>query len=69
MQVQILQVHHGRILIDFLDPLVVSRKIATTDNTKYVTINEIVPELKDGTIVAGTADGINFIENEKVYRC
>jgi len=49
MQVQILQVHRGRILIDFLDPLVVSRKIATTDNTKYVTINEIVLELKDGT--------------------
>lgn len=49
MKVQILQAHHGRILIDFLDPLVVSRKIATTDNTKYVTINEIAFEIKDGT--------------------
>lgn len=49
MQALILQVRRGRILIDFLDPLVVSRKIATTDNTKFVTINEIAFELKDGT--------------------
>ena len=28
----------GRIFIDFIDPLIVAQKVATTDNNKYVTI-------------------------------
>lgn len=38
----------ARILIDFVDPLVVAKKIATTDDNKYLTINDIEGELRDG---------------------
>ena len=38
----------ARILIDFLDPLVVAEKIATTENYKYITIDDIAYELRDG---------------------
>ena len=38
----------ARILIDFIDPLVVAMKIATTDTSKYLTINDIETELRDG---------------------
>ena len=38
----------GRILIDFMDPLIVAEKIAITDKTKFVTINDIVNDLRDG---------------------
>ena len=38
----------GRILIDFMDPLIVAEKIATTEKNKFVTINDIVNELRDG---------------------
>ena len=38
----------ARILIDFIDPLVVAMKIATTDFRKYLTINDIEDELRDG---------------------
>lgn len=38
----------ARILIDFVDPLVVARKVATTDSNKYITINDIEEELRDG---------------------
>lgn len=38
----------GRIMIDFIDPLIVAERIATTDNTKYLTINDIKDELRDG---------------------
>lgn len=37
-----------RILIDFIDPLIVAEKVAITDKDRYITINEIAPELKDG---------------------
>ena len=37
-----------RIMIDFIDPLIVAERIATTDNTKYLTINDIREELRDG---------------------
>lgn len=39
----------ARVLIDFVDPLVVAEKIATTENYKYVTINDIANDLRDGT--------------------
>ncbi len=35
-------------MIDFIDPLIVAERIATTDNTKYLTINDIEDELRDG---------------------
>lgn len=38
----------ARILIDFIDPLIVAEKVATTSNYKYITINEIANELRDG---------------------
>ena len=38
----------ARIMIDFLDPLIVAERIATTENTKYLTIEDIKEELRDG---------------------
>ena len=38
----------ARILIDFVDPLVVAEKIATTDASKYLTIQDIEDDLRDG---------------------
>ena len=38
----------ARILIDFMDPLVVAEKIAFTENYKYITIDDIARELRDG---------------------
>lgn len=38
----------GRILIDFLDPLIVAENIATTEEYKYLTIDDIAKELRDG---------------------
>jgi len=38
----------GRILIDFIDPLIVAEKIALTDNYKFVSIYEISKEIRDG---------------------
>ena len=38
----------ARILIDFLDPLVVAQKVAFTENYKYITIDDIAHELRDG---------------------
>lgn len=39
----------ARVLIDFMDPLIVAEKVATTEDYKYVTINDIADELRDGT--------------------
>ena len=39
----------ARILIDFLDPIIVAKKVATTEEYKYITIGEIAKELRDGT--------------------
>lgn len=39
----------ARVLIDFLDPLVVAEKVATTEDYRYITINDIADELRDGT--------------------
>ncbi len=38
----------ARILIEFLDPLIVAKGVATTDSYKYVTIDDIADELRDG---------------------
>ena len=39
----------ARILIDFIDPIIVAKKVATTEEYKYITIGEIAKELRDGT--------------------
>ena len=38
----------ARILIDFLDPLIVAKSIALADKNKYITIDDFVSELRDG---------------------
>ncbi len=38
----------GRILIDFEDPLIIAEKVATTEEYKYISIDEISKHLKDG---------------------
>ena len=38
----------ARIMIDFVDPLVVAEKIATTDSNRYLTIQDIEEDLRDG---------------------
>ena len=38
----------ARILIDFLDPLVVAKSVAMTDKNRYITIDDFVDELRDG---------------------
>lgn len=44
-----------RIMIDFIDPLIVAERIATTESSKYLTIKDIEEELRDGR------DGIDGI--------
>ena len=38
----------ARVLIDFIDPLIVAEKVATTEDYKYITISEIAVDLRDG---------------------
>lgn len=38
----------GRILIDFVDPLIVAERIAVTDSNKLVTNYEIAKDIKEG---------------------
>lgn len=38
----------ARILIDFIDPLIVAEKVATTDSDLYLTIHDIEKDLRDG---------------------
>ena len=38
----------GRILIDFIDPLIVAEKVAITDRDKFVSSYEIAREIKEG---------------------
>ena len=53
----------GRILIDFMDPLIVAEKVATTEKYKYITIEDIENELRDGK------QGVSGIgANGKMYK-
>lgn len=38
----------ARILIDILDPLIVAKTVAITDEFKYISIEDIETELRDG---------------------
>lgn len=45
----------ARILIDFMDPLVVAEKVATTDKNRIITTRDITAELHDeGKRVGGS---------------
>lgn len=54
----------GRIMIDFIDPLIVAERIATTENTKYLTIRDIKDELRDGEQGIG---GIGTMGKKVIY--
>ncbi len=38
----------ARILIDFLDPLIIAKKVATTEHYKYITMEDLENSLRDG---------------------
>lgn len=38
----------ARIMIDFLDPLVIAQKVATTDYMEYITMSDLEGKLRDG---------------------
>jgi len=38
----------ARVLIDFIDPLIVAEKVATTDKYRYIRIEDIEEDLRDG---------------------
>ena len=38
----------ARILIDFIEPLIVAKKIATTQNYKYITVDNLAMYLRNG---------------------
>ncbi len=54
----------ARILIDFLDPIIIAEKIATTDELKYITIGDIEKKLRDGRRGVGGV-GANRKEKDK----
>lgn len=51
----------ARIMIDFLDPLVIAKKIATTDSIDYITMGDLENELRDGRRGVGR----NWSKSEK----
>lgn len=53
----------ARILIDFMDPLIVAERVATTDYDKYLTIKDIESELRDGQ---RGVNGIGAIGKKKI---
>lgn len=38
----------SRILIDFLDPLIIAEKVATTEKYKFISIDDVTKEIRDG---------------------
>ena len=38
----------ARIMIDFFDPLMIAKKVATTDYMEYITMSDLEGELRDG---------------------
>ena len=55
----------GRILIDFIDPIIVAKKIATTDEYMFVSSNEVIKEIKEGAKGVG---GIGARGKKRVVR-
>lgn len=56
----------ARILIDFLDPLIVAEKVAITDSYRYITIDDISGELRDGKKGVGGVGANGKRRNQKV---
>lgn len=56
----------ARILIDFIDPIIVAEKVAYTERYKYITIEDIESELRDGRkgIDGIGANGKMYIKKE-----
>lgn len=48
----------GRIMIDYMDPLIVASKVALTNRNKYITIREMSPFLKNGMVGIGGTKAI-----------
>ena len=48
----------ARILIDFMDPLIVAERIAKSPKNKFITINDLINDLRDGK---KSIDGIGSI--------
>ena len=55
----------ARILIDFEDPLIVAEKIAKTEEYKYITVEEIAHELRDG--INGIGGKRQYGEKRSIY--
>ena len=53
----------ARILIDFIDPLIVAERVATTNYNKYITIKDIENELRD---VERGVNGIGAMGKKKI---
>lgn len=47
----------GRIMIDFMDPIAVAEKIAKTPNYKYLTLSDILPNIREGAKGVGGTSG------------
>ena len=55
----------GRVLIDFIDPLIVAEKIALTEDYKFVSNYEIIKEIREGK---RGVDGIGAMGKRKIIR-
>ena len=55
----------ARILIDFLDPLVIAQKVATTDSLKYITMGDLEKDLRDGRRGVGGVGASRKAKNQK----
>ena len=49
--------------VDFLDPLIVAKNVAETDNRKYITIDDFANELRDGK---NGVDGIGAMGKKSI---
>ena len=47
----------ARVLIDFMDPIVVATKIVLTPENRFVTLREILPEVREGAKGVGGTRG------------
>ena len=43
----------GRVLIDFIDPLMVAKKVATSEDNRFITAHEIASNLREGSRALG----------------
>ena len=53
----------ARVLIDFVDPLIVAERVAKTSSNKFITINDLVNDLRDGK---KSIDGIGSMGKKRL---